>query len=111
MKLKIIGTIGLVLLIINQFVITKGDEFVQNQQIDFAHLFLLFGVLITISFSYIFPKSIFNTIATVLTIIGIIAHIGMATIDFAIWSYRDDYDAMTAFIIQLRNKHLFAYLL
>jgi len=104
MKLKILGTIGLALLIINQFMISKGDEFVQNQQIDFAHWFLLFGALFTISFSYVFPKNIIITIATVLTIVGIIAHIGMATIDFAIWSYGNNYDAMTNFIVQLRNK-------
>lgn len=84
--------------------ITKGDEFVQNQQIDFAHWFLLFGALFTISFSYIFPKSIFNTIATVLTTVGIIAHIGMATIDFAIWSFGNDYTGMTEFILQLKSK-------
>lgn len=107
MKLKILGIIGLVLLIINQLMISKGDEFVQNQQIDFAHWFLLFGAIFTISFSYIFPKSIFNTIATIFTIIGIIAHIGMATIDFAIWSYGNDYDGMTDFIVQLRNKPSF----
>ncbi len=104
MKLKILGIIGLVLLIINQFMITKGDEFVQNQQIDFAHWALLFGALFTISFTYIFPKNVFNTIATVLTIIGIIAHIGMATIDFAIWSFGDDYTGMTEFILQLKDK-------
>ena len=104
MKLKILGLIGLVLLIINQIMITKGDEFVQSQQIDFAHWVLLFGALFTISFTYIFPKNNLNTIATVLTIIGIIAHIGMATIDFAIWSFGDDHTGMTKFIFQLKDK-------
>tara|TARA_R110000737_G_scaffold303139_1_gene310303 strand:+ start:159 stop:728 length:570 start_codon:yes stop_codon:yes gene_type:complete len=106
MKLKILGIIGLVFLIINQIMLTKGDEFLQAQQIDFAHWFLLFGALFTISFSYIFPKSIFNTIATVLTILGIIAHIGMATIDFVIWSFGDDHAGMTDLILQLRSKPL-----
>jgi len=104
MKLKILGVIGLAFLIVNQIMLTKGDEFLQAQQIDFAHWFLLFGALLTISFSYIFPKNIFNTVATVLTILGIIAHIGMATIDFVIWSYGDDYVGMTDLIIQLRSK-------
>ena len=104
MKLKIIGTVGLIFLIINQIMLTKGDVFLQTQQIDFAHWFLLFGALFTISFSYVFPKSIFNTIASALTILGIVAHIGMATIDFAIWSYGNDYGGMTEFTLQLKNK-------
>lgn len=105
MKLKILGIIGLILLIINQIMLSKGDGFVQTQEpIDFAHWVLLIGALLTISFSYVFPRSIFNTIATALTLLGIIAHIGMATIDFILWSYGDDYAGMNNLIIQLRNK-------
>ncbi len=104
MKFKLLGITGLILLTINQVMLLKGDEFLQAQSIDFAHWFLLFGALFTIAFSFVFPKSIFNSIATVFTILGIVAHIGMATIDFAIWSFGDDYIAMNEFIIQLRNK-------
>ncbi len=104
MKLKLLGLTGLILLTINQAMLLKGGKFLQAQSFDFAHWFLLFGALFTIVFSFIFPKSIFNSIATFFTILGIVAHIGMATIDFAIWSFGDDYTAMNEFIIQLRNK-------
>ena len=104
MKLKLLGIIGLILLILNQMMISKGEEFIQSQPIDFAHWILLIGALFTVSFSLIFPKSIFNTIATFLTILGIIAHIGMATIDFVIWSFGNNYEEMNNLIFQLKNK-------
>lgn len=63
--------------------------------------------LFTIAFSFVFPKFIFNTLATVLTILDIVAHIGMTTIDFAIWSFGDDFTAMNEFIIQVRSKPSF----
>lgn len=51
-----------------------------------------------------FQKGIFNTIATILIILGIIAHIGMATIDFVIWSYGNNFGEMNNLIFQLKNK-------
>lgn len=105
MRLKVLGVIGLVFLIINQMMLLKGDAFIQEQApIDFAHWFLLIGAVLTISFSYIFPKSIFNTVATVLTILGIVAHIGMSTIDFILWSFGDDHLGMNNLVLQLRDK-------
>ncbi len=104
MKLKLLGIIGLTLLTANQIMISRGEEFIQAQPIDFAHWILFFGAIFTISFSFIFPKSIFNTTATILTILGIIAHIGMATIDFVIWSYGNNFDEMNNLIFQLKNR-------
>lgn len=40
MKLKLLGIIALMLLTLNQIMISKGEEFVQAQLIDFAHWIL-----------------------------------------------------------------------
>jgi hypothetical protein len=56
-----------------------------------------------VSFSFIFPKGIFNSIAIVLTVLGIIAHIGMCAIDFQLWSYGEDYASRSELIERLRK--------
>lgn len=110
MSKKILGTIGLIFLIISQIIMANGFDFLQAQKtIDFAHWFLLIGAVLIISFSFIFPKSIFNTIATFLTIIGIVAHIGMCTIDFILWSFGDDYAQRDQLISHLINKPVIWY--
>ncbi|RKN75100.1 hypothetical protein D7Z94_25190 [Ulvibacterium marinum] len=82
-----------------------GDEFIQTQRpIDFAHWLLLIGSISLVSFNYIFPKSILNSIASVLTVMGIIAHVAMSSIDFVFWSFRNDYDGLVKLIRQLENE-------
>lgn len=91
MKVKIIATIGLAFIVLSQVLLYQGFEFLYTQKpIDFAHWFLLIGASMTISVSFVLPKSIINTIATALTILGIIAHIGMSAIDFTLWSFGTD---------------------
>ena len=105
MKLKVLGIIGLLFLIINQIMLLKGNEFIQAQKpIDFAHWLLLIGALLTLSVNHIFDKGHFNNIASILTTLGAIALIGQATIDFIWWSYGDDYTGMNALINQIMNK-------
>ena len=91
MKPKILCIIGLLFLTLSQLLLAQGFDFLQAQQpIDFAHWFMLIGAILLLSFNYVFPKSIFNSIAIVLTSLGVIAHIGMCPIDIALWSFGED---------------------
>lgn len=45
---------------------------------------------ITILINFVFPKNKLNTVASVLTSLGVINHIGLCTIDFIMWSYGND---------------------
>lgn len=92
------------MLIISRLLLSQGTEFINAQQpFDFAHSFMLIGAVLTLSFSFVFPKNIFNSIATLLTVLGIIAHIGMCAIDFVFWSFGDDYASRDALLGHLIN--------
>ncbi|NNF21763.1 MAG: hypothetical protein HKN67_07465 [Saprospiraceae bacterium] len=104
MNYKYIGALGLLMLIVSRFLLMNGTEFINAQKpFDFAHLLMLVGAVLTISFSYAFPKNIFNTIATPITLLGIIAHIGMCSIDFVFWSFGDDYSSRDELLGHLIN--------
>lgn len=104
MKVKIIGIIGLLFIVIGQILLYQGFDFLNAQKpIDFAHWFLLIGASMTIAISFALPKSIFNTIATALTILGIVAHIGMSAIDFTFWSFGTDNTKRNELIGHLMN--------
>lgn len=104
MQYKHIGVLGLVLLIISRLMMMNGTEFIMSQKpFDFAHLLMLFGAVLVLAFIPVFPKNIFNTIATPLMILGAIAHVGMCTIDFVFWSYGEDYQSRDALLGHLRN--------
>ncbi len=105
MKLKILGTIGLIFLIVNQLLLLKGNDFIQAQNpIDYTHWLLMVGVLLSLSFNHIFDKSNFNSMASILTSLGVIALMGQAIIDFVWWSYGSDHTGMNNLINQLMNK-------
>jgi hypothetical protein len=104
MKVKIIGIIGLLFIVIGQTLLYQGFDFLNAQKpIDFAHWFLLIGASMTIAISFALPKSIFNTIATALTILGIIGSIGMCAIDFTFWSFGTDNTSRNELIGHLMN--------
>jgi len=85
---KSLCILGLFFLIVGQSILLKGQEFVFAQKpVDYAHWFLLSGAVLMFTFSFVFPKNIFHFIGTIFTIIGVIAFIGMSTIDFIIWSF------------------------
>jgi hypothetical protein len=58
-----------------------------SDSIDFAHWFNLIGACFLLSFNDVFPKNKINSVASVLTTLGVIAHIGLCTIDFIMSSY------------------------
>ncbi|WP_405247678.1 hypothetical protein [Cellulophaga sp. Asnod2-G02] len=83
--------IGLVFFLIGQVIISKGNDFVYAQEpIDFAHWFLLIGVVLLIPQVVSFPKKKFSLIGIPLTIIGITCIIGMCVLDFLWWSFPNE---------------------
>ena len=85
---KICFVIGLVFLLIGQILLARGNEFVYSQNpIDFAHWFLLVGVVFMIPQVVSFPKKIFSFVGIPLTLIGIVCTIGMCVLDFIFWSF------------------------
>ncbi|MFT5253282.1 MAG: hypothetical protein ACI87N_002314, partial [Flavobacteriales bacterium] len=83
MTYKISFIVGLVFFLIGQIIMFKGNNFVYAQEpIDFAHWFLLVGVVLLIPQVVSFPKNIFSLIGIPLTLIGITCIIGMCVLDF-----------------------------
>jgi hypothetical protein len=104
MNLKLICVFGLALLLLSRILMSNGTSFINAQHpIDFAHWAMLTGALLMTPFHRFFPKGIFNTIATPMTMLGIAAHIGMCTIDFVLWSYGDAPESRDALIHHLAN--------
>lgn len=58
--------------------------------IDFGHWFNLIGACFLLSFNDAFPKNRLNSIASVITTFGVIAHIGLCTIDLILSSFGND---------------------
>jgi hypothetical protein len=91
MKPKNICLIGLSLFVISYIMFSQGsrlDYF--TKPIDFAHWFNLIGAVLLISFNNVFPKNRLNSVASFITVLGVIAHIGLCTIDFIMWSFGND---------------------
>ena len=83
---------------------SKGNDFVYAQEpIDFAHWFLLLGVVLLIPQVVSFPKKIFSLIGIPLTLIGITCIIGMCVLDFIWWSFPNEVmrNEFTAHISQI----------
>lgn len=74
-----------------------------QEPIDFAHWFNLIGACLLLSFNYVFPKNKLNSFASILIVLGVIAHIGLCTIDFIMWSFGDNDNAKTELSYQIRN--------
>lgn len=91
MKPKIICLIGLVFFVVSYIMFSQGSKLAYFQKpIDFAHWFNLIGAVLLLSFNTVFPKNNINTVASFLTALGVIAHIGLCTIDFIMWSFGND---------------------
>ena len=85
---RILFIIGLIFFLVGQIILAKGNDFVYSQKpIDFAHWFLLIGVVFLIPQVVSFPKRIFSYIGIPLTLIGIVCIIGMCVLDFIWWSF------------------------
>lgn len=91
MTYRIFFIIGLIFLLIGQIILAQGNDFVYSlKPIDFAHWFLLVGVVCLIPQVVSFPKKIFSLIGIPLTLIGIACMIGMCVLDFIWWSFPNE---------------------
>ncbi|WP_420602456.1 hypothetical protein [Flagellimonas sp.] len=110
MKLKTICIIGLSLFVTSYWIFTKGNEFAHSQKpIDFAHWLNLVGAVLMLNLNNIFPKNKIGKIASSLTILGVVAFIGLNTIDFISWSFGNDNDSRNAFFNHLANTPAIAF--
>ena len=110
MKLKNSCIIGLSLFVISYWIFTKGNDFSHSQQpIDFAHWLNVIGAVLLLHFNKICPKNNIGKMASLLISIGIIAFIGLNTIDFISWSFGNDNDSRTLFFNQLAKTPAIAF--
>ena len=104
MKSKNICLIGLFLFVLSYIMFSQGSKLAYFQKpIDFAHWFNLIGAVLLISFNNVFPKNKLNSVASFLTTLGVIAHIGLCTIDFIMWSFGDNDIARTELSNHISN--------
>ena len=102
MKTKHLCTLGLVFFVTSYLLFSKVLADFQDP-IDFAHWFNLIGACLLLSFNNVFPKNRLNSVASVLTAFGVVAHIGLCTIDFIMWSYGDNEAAKSALSEHISN--------
>ncbi|QOG03425.1 hypothetical protein [Flavobacterium sp. MDT1-60] len=86
MKTKHLCTFGLLFFVTSYLLFSKLLPDFQYP-IDFAHWFNLIGACLLLSFNDVFPRNILNSIASIVTALGVVAHIGLCTIDFIMTSY------------------------
>lgn len=89
MKTKHICLIGLLFFLISYLLFSKILPHFQKP-IDFAHWFNLIGAFLLLSFNDVFSKNRLNAVASFITALGVIAHIGLCTIDFIMGSFGND---------------------
>lgn len=80
--------IGLVIFTVGQGLTGLPLKFsVSQEPIDYMHWMMLLGALMMIPFAVTMPRTIINRIASPLLVLGVAAIVGMAVIDFILWSY------------------------
>jgi hypothetical protein len=77
--------------------------------IDLAHWFNLIGACLLLVFNKVFPKNRLNSVAAIVTSLGVIAHIGLCTIDLILWSYGADELAKEALSRQISHTPSILY--
>jgi hypothetical protein len=109
-NLKSICSAGLFFFVLSYILFALGSKATFFQEpIDFAHWFNLIGAILLFSFNKVFPKNNLSIAASVVTTLGIIAHIGLCTIDFIIWSFGDDDAARIALSEHISNTPSILY--
>lgn len=108
MKTKHFCLIGLVFFLISYLFFSKLLPSL-SESIDFAHWFNLIGACFLLSFNDLFPKNRINIVSSGLTILGVIAHIGLCTIDFIMSSYSDNETAKVELSQHISNSPSILY--
>lgn len=107
-KPKFLCLIGLIFFV-TSYVLFSQVSLNTQKHIDFAHWFNLIGAVFLYSFNNVFPKNKINSVASLLTTLGVIAHIGLCTIDFIMWSFGNDNLGRTELQKQISNTPLILY--
>ncbi|KAF2331128.1 hypothetical protein DM444_12695 [Flavobacterium ginsenosidimutans] len=100
--------IGLVFFLVSYLFFSKLLPSLSDS-VDFAHWFNLIGACFLLSFNDAFPKTKTNKVASVLTTLGVIAHIGLCTIDFIMSSYGNNEIAKEQLSQHIGNSPLIFY--
>lgn len=108
MKPKHLCTFGLLFFISSYLLFSKVLPDFQSP-IDFAHWFNLIGACLLLSFNDVFPKNKLNFIASFITALGVIAHIGLCTIDFIMSGFGNNEIAKEALSQQISNTPSIIY--
>lgn len=110
MKPKSICLFALLFFVLSYIMFSQGSKLANFQKpVDFAHWFNLIGAILLISFNKVFPKNNLNSVASFLTTLGVIAHIGLCTIDFIMWSFGNDDIARTQLSTHISNTPSILY--
>jgi hypothetical protein len=110
MKPKSICLIGLLFFVTSYIMFSQSSKLSYFQKpVDFAHWFNLIGAILLLSFNEVFPKNKLNSFASFLTILGVIGHIGLCTIDFIMWSFGNDDISKTELSNQISNTPSILY--
>lgn len=108
MTTKQLCLLGLLFFLISYLLFSKVLPNFQKP-IDFAHWFNLIGACLLLSFNDVFPKNKLNTVASFITALGVIAHIGLCTIDFIMSSFGNNEIAKEALSQQISNSPSILY--
>ncbi len=108
MKPKNLCFIGLIFFVTSYIFFSQGSLGTQ-EYIDVAHWLNLLGAVFLFSFNNVFPKNKLNSVGSILTSVGVIAHIGLCTIDFIMWSFGNDDIGRSALSEQISNTPLISY--
>jgi uncharacterized membrane protein len=109
MKTRNLCVVGLILFVASYVFFSQGSLSSQKT-IDVAHWLNLIGAVLLFSFNSVFPKkNNLHSVAAVLTGIGVVAHIGLCTIDFIMWSFGNDDMGRNALSEQISNTPLILY--
>ncbi|KGO87057.1 hypothetical protein Q765_07545 [Flavobacterium rivuli WB 3.3-2 = DSM 21788] len=110
MNAKSTCTIGLAFFLLSYILFSLGSKQMYFQKpIDFAHWFNLIGAVLLFSFNRVFPKNTLNSVASFVTTLGIIAHVGLCTIDFIMWSFGNNDSAKVALSEHISNTPAIVY--
>ena len=108
--IRIFCYLGLTLLVISQILLAQGFEFLADQSpIDFAHWSMLIGVVCLLGFNFVFSNHWLDRVASIMLVIGSVAHIGMCAIDFILWSFGNDFSSRDLVVGQMLGTTSIAY--
>lgn len=108
MTTKQLCLLGLLFFLISYLLFSKVLPNFQKP-IDFAHWFNLIGACLLFSFNNVFPKNRLNSLASIVTTLGVIAHIGLCTIDFIMSGFGNDDLARAELSLQISNTPAILY--